>query len=173
MKKLAFVFLLMLITLTACSQDDHTFKVPVMFQQGFYFGDSTFMNTASTGTGGPVYWNDILNKPATFPPSSHDHNLLYKPIGYIPTWAEISGKPSTFPASAHTHLWSEITNKPTEIELINELPQLAYLPLPQKTTVEINALVVPSGTIAMVWDKSLGVIKLWNGTVWKTIITNQ
>jgi hypothetical protein len=79
---------------------------------------------------------------------------LYKPITYVPAWTEITGKP-------------------TEIELINELPLLPYTPLVQKTTAEITATVVPAGTVAMVWDKTLGVLKVWNGTIWKTYIANQ
>lgn len=160
-----------MIAVTACCQTDQTFVKPIYANAGIYFLDGTFLNTAIGG--GTVTWDAVLNKPALFPPAVHSHDLLYKPIGYVPTWVEITGKPSTFPPSAHTTAWTDITGKPTEIELINELAQLAYLPLPQKTTAEINATVVPVGTIAMVWDKTLQVIKLWNGSIWKTIITNQ
>lgn len=171
MKRLTVIFFFMLIALTACGQADQTFNKPIYANAGIYFLDGTFLNTALSG--GSVNWDAIIGKPATYPPATHNHDLLYKPFNYVPTWAEITGKPSTFPPAPHLTAWTDITGKPTEIELINEIPQLAYLPLPQKTTAEINATVVPAGTIAMIWDKTLGVVKLWSGSQWKTIITNQ
>jgi len=182
MKRLTFILVFFMIAVTACCQTDQTFVKPIYANAGIYFLDGTFLNTAIGG--GAVTWDAVLNKPVLFPPTVHSHDLLYKPIGYVPSWAEITGKPTVFAPAAHNHdllykpityvpTWTEITNKPVEIELINELPLLAYLPLPQKTTAEINATVVPAGTIAMVWDKTLQVVKLWNGSVWKTIITNQ
>jgi len=162
----------MLIALIACCQADQTFNKPIYANGGIYYGDGTFQNSASTGTGS-VTWDAIIGKPATYPPSTHNHDLLYKSFNYVPTWAEIIGKPAAFPPSPHLTAWTDVTGKPPEIELIDELPLLAYLPLPQKTTAEITATVVPAGTIAMIWDKTLGVIKLWNGNQWKIIITNQ
>ena len=54
-------------------------------------------------------WERILNKPTTFPPSTHAH-----------PWQEISSKPTTYPPSAHTHeaqpvavTWADVTDKPT------------------------------------------------------------
>ncbi len=39
---------------------------------------STGSSGGSSGTGGDtVYWNDVANKPSTFPPSSHDHDDRY------------------------------------------------------------------------------------------------
>jgi len=171
MKRLTVIFALLLIAMTACCQADQTFIKPIYANGGIYFLDGSFLNS-SLGTG-VADWNTMINKPATFPPSAHNHDLLYKPFNYVPTWAEITGKPSTFPPSAHTTAWADITGKPTEIELIDELALLPYTPLVQKTTAEINALVIPTGTVAMVWDKTLGVLKIWNGSIWKTIITNQ
>jgi hypothetical protein len=55
------------------------------------------------GTVGSVYWNDVLLKPATFPPSAHTH-----------TWADVTDKPEQFAPTAHTHDWGTgISNKPT------------------------------------------------------------
>lgn len=55
------------------------------------------------GTSGPIYWDDVLLKPETFTPSTHNHE-----------WNEITGKPSQFSPVAHSHDWSTgITNKPT------------------------------------------------------------
>jgi hypothetical protein len=158
-----------MIALTACCQADKEFTYPPKFNAGFYLNGILY----TTISGGSTDWSQITNKPLTYPPSAHNHDLLYKPFNYVPTWAEITGKPATFPPSPHTQDWSTITGKPVEIELIDELALLPYTPLVQKTTTEINALIIPSGTVAMVWDKTLGVLKIWNGTVWKSIITGN
>ena len=156
MKKVFFIFALLAVALTACPQKaDQTFEVPVTFKQGFYFGDGTFMSTVPTGTGGAVYWDNILAKPTLFPPQAHTHPNLYKPIEWTPTW-------------------DEVRLKPVEIELKDALSELEYMQHPKKTTAEINALVMPVGSEGSeIWDKTLGVMKLWNGVTWKTIITNQ
>jgi hypothetical protein len=183
MKNLISILIFMSISLVACGQVDQTFNKPIYANQGIYYADGTFQNTATTGTG-VADWNTMINKPSTFPPSAHNHDLLYKPLSYVPTWNEITGKPATYAPSAHNHdllykpiayvpTYAEITGKPAELELNIAIASMSYLPLPQKTTTEINALVIPAGVIAMVWDKTLGVVKIWNGTVWKTIITNQ
>lgn len=54
--------------------------------------------TTETGTTGPVYWTDVLNKPLDFPPSAHGHD-----------WGEISNKPLTYPTSAHMHEITDVT----------------------------------------------------------------
>ena len=41
-------------------------------------------------------------KGSTFSLSTHNHDTIYKPIGYVPSWSEITGKPSTFAPSPHT-----------------------------------------------------------------------
>jgi hypothetical protein len=69
-------------------------------------------------------WPDITNKPITYPPSMHNHDLLYKTVSYVPTWEEITGKPAVYPPSPHSHdlfykpasyvpTWEEIIGKPT------------------------------------------------------------
>lgn len=65
-------------------------------------------------------WGDIVDKPATFPPSSHTHDwadVSGKPATFPPsahghTWGEISGAPATYPPSAHSHSWDSVTDKP-------------------------------------------------------------
>jgi hypothetical protein len=183
MKTLISIIILLSLGLTACCQTDQTFVKPIYANGGIYFSDGSFMSTALTGTG-VADWNTMINKPSTFPPSAHNHDLLYKPLNYVPTWNEITGKPATFAPSAHNHdllykpiayvpTYAEITGKPAELELNIAIASMSYLPLPQKTTTEITALVIPAGVIAMVWDKTLGVVKLWNGTVWKVVITGN
>jgi len=146
----------------------------------------TFATVATTGN-----YNDLLNIPTTFTPSAHNHDALYKPIGYIPTWTEITGKPTfatvattgsyasllniptTFNPVAHTHNYeTEITNKPPEKDLLEAIAGLDYLPIPRKTTTQINALVMPSNTCGLVRDITLNVLKFWDGTMWNVIITS-
>jgi hypothetical protein len=93
--------------------------------------------------------------------------------GGIADWLTMTNKPATFPPVAHTHSWNDLIETPPELQLINAIPAMTYLPLPQKTTAEINALAIPAGVMAMVWDKSLGYLKVWNGSVWKIYIANQ
>ena len=53
-----------------------------------------FIKYASAGNGqwSQITWNDITEKPSTFPPSAHTQD-----------WSTITGKPSSFPPSVHTH----------------------------------------------------------------------
>lgn len=62
------------------------------------------------------------------------------------------------------HAWANITGKPEDIQLGDALKQLDYLPIPEKTTIEISAMKMTG--IALVKDKTLGVLKYWNGSTW-------
>jgi hypothetical protein len=72
--------------------------------------------------GGASSWDDLTDKPDTFPPSSHSHEIsdvnglgdALTEAGSDPAWDDITGKPDDFPPSAHGHAWGEITGKPTE-----------------------------------------------------------
>jgi hypothetical protein len=50
-----------------------------------------------------------FTKGSTFSLSTHNHDTVYKPIGYVPSWSEITGKPSTFTPSSHTHTIANVT----------------------------------------------------------------
>jgi hypothetical protein len=67
-------------------------------------GSVMSQNTAEDGTGtsGPVYWTDVLNKPTEFPPTIHNHDF-----------ASITDKPTVYPPDVHTHDFASITSKPT------------------------------------------------------------
>lgn len=63
-------------------------------------------------------WDEIDEKPSTYPPATHGHE--WQAIGSKPAtatrwplFAEVSDKPATYPASAHTHALSEITDAGT------------------------------------------------------------
>jgi len=154
----------------ACGQKaDDTFTKPVYFNFGLTttritFPDGTSMISVPTGTGGSVTWDAILNKPLTFAPSVHSHDLLYKAITYVPTWAEITGKPTFFSGS-----YTDLTNKPTEIELQQAISELNVILIPKKTTAEIALMTPVAGSF--VYDITLNVLKIGNGTVFKVLIT--
>ena len=131
MKRLVLLFAMLLIVLSATCQKDKVFTTLTTFEQGIKFGDGTIQTTAATGSG-IVSWESITNKPLTFPPSTHNHDALYRPITWVPTFAQITSKPTTLSGygitdaatSTHNHntlykplsyvpTWSEITSKPT------------------------------------------------------------
>ncbi|MBP9578535.1 MAG: hypothetical protein KBE39_03220, partial [Parabacteroides sp.] len=57
-----------------------------------------------------------FTKESTFSLSTHNHDTIYKPIGYVPSWSEITGKPSAFTPSAHIHSISDITGLQTALD---------------------------------------------------------
>jgi hypothetical protein len=52
-----------------------------------------------------ITWGEILEKPATFAPSAHNHD-----------WAEVENKPIAFTPEIHTHDWVDIQGKPATFE---------------------------------------------------------
>ena len=54
-------------------------------------------------------------KGSTFSLSTHNHDTIYKPIGYEPSWGDITGKPTTFAPSAHTHTIANVTDLQTAL----------------------------------------------------------
>ena len=87
-------------------------------------------------------WAEVLDKPATFEPSEHGHEIIEVlglqdaldlkadgihrhdwaeidniPLTFAPEehnhdWAEIDGKPLAFVPEVHTHAWVDVTDKP-------------------------------------------------------------
>jgi hypothetical protein len=91
------------------------------------------------GGGGVSSWNDLTDKPATFPPETHTHPLSdltqsSATTGQVVTWdgsawvpedptgggissyLDLTDVPNTFPPSNHTHAISEITNLQTTLD---------------------------------------------------------
>lgn len=60
--------------------------------------------------GESVTWDNLQDKPSTFPPSAHTQD-----------WTTVTDKPSTFPPSAHNQGWDTITSKPATITNIDTL----------------------------------------------------
>ena len=90
--------------------------------------------------------------------SSDDFNLS----------ANASGKSSTT-VIAHTHKWSDIIVPETSKAYLD---QQDYVPVKGRTTIEINATVLPADKFGIVFDKNLKVYKAWNGSTWKTLTAN-
>ena len=196
MKRILTVVVLMLAVLTVnCQKKDQTFDVRVRFNQGIEFGDGSIMNTAATGVG-VVTWDAVTGKPTTFTPAVHTqawstitgrpttltgygitdaasvihtHNLLYKPIDYVPAWNDILGKP-LFSAVATSGSFNDLKDVPEFIEIEEALPLLDGIRLPVLTQAEINALTPAKGLL--LFNDTEGVLQIYNGSTWKTIISN-
>jgi len=60
---------------------------------------------------GNVDWNEVTNKPSTFPPAPHNHPRSdIVDFFSTPFWNNIPDKPSTFPPDPHTHDASDIVS---------------------------------------------------------------
>lgn len=102
------------------------------------------------------------------------HAGLYRLSTWVPGWLDVTGKPSLFPPTSHTHDYNtDVTNKPPEIDLIDAILALGYLPLKGRTTAEINALVIPTGQGGIAFDATLGVYKVYKNGIWSIVITGQ
>jgi hypothetical protein len=178
MKKTVILLALTILTLAAaCQGKDHKFDVLIRFNQGIQFGDNTIQTTAATGVG-VVTWSAITAKPTTLAgfgitdASSilHTHSLLYKPIDYVPAWNDVLDRP-VFSAVATTGSYNDLADKPEIIELSEALPTLLGIKLPVLTQTQINALVPVKGLL--LFNDTDGVLQIYNGTVWKTIVTTN
>jgi hypothetical protein len=130
----------------------------------------SYIPTYAEITGKPTLfdgtWASLTGKPALFSGSYLD--LTNKPTLFSGSYTDLINKPTLFSGS-----YVDLTNKPTEIDLQAALESLGYLPIPGKTTAEINALVMPVGKWGVVHDNTLNVYKFWNGTIWSSGITGQ
>jgi len=73
---------------------------------------------------------------------------------------------------AYVPTWTEITSKPDTVALESVLPTLSSVVIPNYTTAQISALRSQKEG-SMVYDRTLHVMKYWNGTVWKIFITGN
>ena len=132
----------------AFCQEDKIFTKPVYFLDTIHvttimFDDNTSLETALTG--GDVLWDNILERPSVFNPDLTITDPRYKPMDW----------------------------QPTGIFLDDYLDQLGYMPIPQKTTAEIESKVLPEDKAGIVLDVTLGVYKIWVKDRWKIIITGN
>jgi len=112
---------------------------------------------------GTVTWDAITGKPTLFPPSAHTHDLLYRPLTWVPTWNDVSGKP-LFHAVAISGSYNDLKDKPVTMELSEAIPALPGLDLPRLTQTQINALTPVEGK--MIWNLTDHVLQIYNGTKW-------
>jgi len=120
-------------------------------------------------------WAEITGKPATFPSTwaTVSGKPTFATVATTGSYTDLLNIPSTFTPASHTHDYqTDITNKPTEQELSDAITGLDYLPIPRKTTAQINAMVMPANTCGLVQDITLGVLKIWDGTKWNVLITS-
>lgn len=130
----------------------------------------------------PITWvpsfSQITNKPTTLAGygitdaalKTHNHDQSYLPITYLPAWPDITGKP-VFAPVATTGDYNDLQNRPQTEELSEAISLLPALYLPVLTNAEIAALTPRKGTL--VFNDTDNVLQIYNGTVWKIIITNQ
>lgn len=82
--------------------------------------------SGGTGPAGPVEWDDVQNKPATFTPTIGSTNTTAKAGDYEPAWDDVTDKPATFPpiigttsttakAGDYEPEWDDINGKPAVI----------------------------------------------------------
>jgi hypothetical protein len=67
---------------------------------------------------GSIAWDNVTEKPTTFPPSTHTHaaaditdfTTAVEAVSPPADWNTLANKPSTFPPSTHTHVASDVTD---------------------------------------------------------------
>lgn len=85
-------------------------------------------NTGTADSANSVAWENVKDKPTTFPVEAHTHDDRYyteaeidqklkgtSASGHTHAWGEITGKPSTFPPSAHKHVKADISDFPASM----------------------------------------------------------
>ena len=145
MKTMKISLILLIATFAvACGQKaDDTFDKVITFNYGFRFSPTGQIYTSLPSIGA-TYWNDVLSKPLNFPPIAHTHDYT-----------------------------TDLTKLPGTIELAEAIEQLGYLPIPGKTTAEINAIVVSAGKSGIVKDATLDCYKVWSNGAWRIIPTTN
>lgn len=68
----------------------------------------------SGGGGGPADWNTLLNKPATFPPSTHTH-VISDTTG-LQAALDAKQPSGSYAAAVHTHTIAQVTNLQTTLD---------------------------------------------------------
>ncbi|MGC9423857.1 hypothetical protein [Vibrio sp.] len=82
-----------------------------------FFEEKTQINwndIVNTPVSFPSVWEDISDKPSTFPPETHLHPE-YALTGHTHTfnWDDIANKPATYPPATHTHNYEPAFSKNT------------------------------------------------------------
>ena len=102
--------------------------------------------------------------------ATHNHDAVYKAIGYVPTWTEVTGKP-TFSTVATTGSYTDLINRPATDNLDAAIAALSGITIPVLTATQITALTPVKGLL--LYNDTDGVLQIYNGTVWKVLMSNQ
>lgn len=93
----------------------------ILGEDGKVYNIVTLLQNIAANSGGTseVTWADVQDKPTSFTPSAHTHEISDvtdlqgaldgKADNSDLTWANISSKPTTFAPSTHTHTIAQVT----------------------------------------------------------------
>ena len=86
----------------------------------------------------PTRWSDIQNAPESLPASDvYPWAKAATKPSY--TWNEIAGKPSSFTPASHTHVWANITDRPTKLsQFQDDVVDGNYFKLSAVRTTDLN-----------------------------------
>lgn len=127
---------------------------------------SAFTNDSGYVTG--LTWTQVTGKPTEFPPTTHNHDILYY------TKAEVDTKLQGTTVEGHTHSVSDITDFPaipsTTSDLTNDSGYITGLTWAQvtgkPTTFAPSAHTLDSHSNVTISANTNGEILKWNGTAW-------
>jgi hypothetical protein len=124
-----------------------------------------------TGLYRPISWVPTFAQVTSKPTTLSGYGITdAKPLSYFPTWAEITSKP-TFAIVATTGSYTDLVNKPAEEQLDIAIASLQGVSIPVLTSTQIATLTLKKGLL--VYNDTDGVLQIYNGTVWKILMTNQ
>ena len=111
-----------------------------------------FVNVPIASIGGASSWEQISGKPDYFPtlwseikdapeslPASDVYPWAKAATKPSYTWDEITGKPTAFTPASHTHLWANITDRPTKLsQFQDDVVAGNYFKLSAVRTTDLN-----------------------------------
>lgn len=129
---------------------------------------------AAAATPASTDWSQVVNKPATFPASSHTHPVAdvaglqaaldgkvagtdsrlsdaRTPTAHKHPWTDVTGAPTTFPAAAHSHAIADVTGLQAKLDTI-----------PTST-----AWAAAGFTLAAGWEVYPSPVNWWQPFVWR------
>ena len=119
----------------------------------------------------PISWVPTFAQITSKPTTLSGYGITdAKPLSYVPTWAEITSKPN-FATVATTGSYTDLNNKPVEEQLDVALAALPGISIPVLTATQIATITLKKGLL--VYNDTDGVLQIYNGTVWKVLMTNQ
>lgn len=116
------------------------------------YNGTHFVNVPISSIAGASSWEQISGKPEYFPtrwseikdapeslPASDVYPWAKASTKPSYTWDEIAGKPSVFTPASHTHLWANITDRPTKLsQFQDDVVDGNYFKLSAVRTTDLN-----------------------------------